>query len=131
MCRMIRTYKVYGRNKNYIEGSITAQYEVDEGARHWMEFIPEGKQKYYKCHGKIALHGEVYEGPEPPNSQGKPYQLTSLQHQQVLLWVLRHSEENIEWEEVKVVQLSGFLHQGERFLEYGLVLSTTCLRDNT
>ncbi|XP_026439271.1 uncharacterized protein LOC113337953 [Papaver somniferum] len=35
--RMMRTYKVYGRNKNYIEGSITAQYEVDEGARHWME----------------------------------------------------------------------------------------------
>ncbi|KAI3926629.1 hypothetical protein MKW98_014276, partial [Papaver atlanticum] len=95
---MMRTYKVYGRNKNYIEGSITAQYEVDEGARHWMEFIPESKQKSYKCHGKVALHGEVYEGPEPPNSQGKPYQLTFLQHQQVRLWVLRHSDENTEWE---------------------------------
>ncbi|KAI3900902.1 hypothetical protein MKW98_026469, partial [Papaver atlanticum] len=95
---MMRTYKVYGRNKNYIEGSITAQYEVDEGARHWMEFIPEGNKKYYKCHGKVALHSEVYEGPEPHNSQGKPYQLTSLQHQKVRLWVLRHSDENTEWE---------------------------------
>ncbi|KAI3976277.1 hypothetical protein MKX01_021819 [Papaver californicum] len=64
-----------------------------------MEFIPKGKHKSYKCHGKVALRNEVYEGSHPPTSQGKPYQLTSLQHQQVRLWGLRHSEENTEWEE--------------------------------
>lgn len=98
ICRMMRTYKVLGRNKNYVEGSIEKQYLVDEGARHCMEYIPEGRRKSYKCRGKITMPGDVYEGPHPPHSQGKPYTLTNIQYQQVRKWILRHSDENTEWE---------------------------------
>ncbi|KAI3956818.1 hypothetical protein MKW98_015910, partial [Papaver atlanticum] len=70
MCRMMRTYKVYGRNKNYIEASIQKQYEVIEGARHCTKFFHEGK----------------------------PYELTTLEYDQVRIWILRHSDENTEWE---------------------------------
>lgn len=95
---MMRTYKVFGRNKNYIEGSIAKQYEVDEGWRHCMEFIPEGRKKSYRCRGKILMPSDAYEGPHPESAQGKPYQLTPVQYEQARKWVLRHSAENTEWE---------------------------------
>ncbi|KAI3937926.1 hypothetical protein MKX01_027853, partial [Papaver californicum] len=89
---MMTTYK------NYIEGSIVAQYDIDEKVCHCMEFIPEVKQKSYKCHGKVSMRGDVYEGPLLHNLQGKPYKLTSVQYEQVRIWFLRYSDENTEWE---------------------------------
>ncbi|XP_026384816.1 uncharacterized protein LOC113280404 [Papaver somniferum] len=97
--RMMRYYKVLGRNKNYVEGSITKQYEINEGARHCVEILPEKRRKSLKCRGKISMPSDVYEGPYPPNSQGKPHSLTNVEHEQVRLWILRHSDENTEWEE--------------------------------
>ncbi|XP_026459632.1 uncharacterized protein LOC113360327 [Papaver somniferum] len=97
--RIMRYYKVLGRNKNYVEGSITKKYEVNEGARHCVEILPAVRRKSFKCRGKISMPSDVYEGPYPAKSQGKPHFLTTVEYEQVRLWILRHSDENTEWEE--------------------------------
>ncbi|XP_026394107.1 uncharacterized protein LOC113289145 isoform X1 [Papaver somniferum] len=76
--RMMRVYRVLGRNKNYIEGSITKQCGVNEGARHCAEILPDAKRKYLKCRGKIEMPCDAYEGPYPVGSQGKSCSLTNL-----------------------------------------------------
>ncbi|XP_026430305.1 uncharacterized protein LOC113326842 [Papaver somniferum] len=103
-----RYYKVLGHNKNYVEGSITKQYEVNEGARHCMEILPVARRKSIKCRGKISMPSDVYEGPYPANSQGKPHLLTKVEYEQVRLWILRHSDENTEWEEKYKIYVCNF-----------------------
>ncbi|RZC87404.1 hypothetical protein C5167_035944 [Papaver somniferum] len=75
---MMRVYKVLGRNKNYIEGSITKQYGVNEGAHHCAEILPDAKRNSFKCRGKIEKTCDAYEGPYPVGSQGKSCSLTNL-----------------------------------------------------
>ncbi|KAI3954963.1 hypothetical protein MKW98_004966 [Papaver atlanticum] len=95
----MRTFKVFGRNKNYIEGSITEQYLLAEALRHCMEYIVNGKEKCYKKGGSISDADDIHEGPYPPSkSEGKKYHIPNLKYEQARRWILRHSEENTEWE---------------------------------
>ncbi|KAI3920876.1 hypothetical protein MKW92_053833, partial [Papaver armeniacum] len=58
---MMRTFKVFGRNKNYIEGSITEQYLLAEALRHCMEYIVNGREKCYKKKGRISNDDDIQE----------------------------------------------------------------------
>ncbi|XP_026457119.1 uncharacterized protein LOC113357844 [Papaver somniferum] len=101
--RMMRTFKVFGRNKNYIEGSITEQYVLDDALRHCMEYILNGREKCYKKKGRISTDDDIQEGPYPPNmSEGKRYHIPNPQYEQARRWVLMHSQENTEWEKLHV-----------------------------
>ncbi|XP_026409969.1 uncharacterized protein LOC113305076 [Papaver somniferum] len=97
--RMMRTFKVFGRNENYIEGSITEKYVLDDALRHCMEYIMNGREKCYKKKGRISTDDDIQEGPYAPNmSKGKRYHIPNSQYEQARRWVLMHSEENTEWE---------------------------------
>ncbi|XP_026384704.1 uncharacterized protein LOC113280271 [Papaver somniferum] len=96
---MMRTFNVFGRNKNYIEGSITEQYVLDDALRHCMEYILNGRKKCYKKKGRISNDDDIQEGPYPPNmSEGKRYHILNPQYEQARRWVLMHSQENTKWE---------------------------------
>ncbi|CAH9059056.1 unnamed protein product [Cuscuta epithymum] len=96
--RMMRTYKRYGRNKTFLEGSIAEQYILEEAMRHCMEYIPHGIDRSHKRGGRTYIENED-ECPYPSNANGKIYRLSGLQYEQVRKWVLKQSSENAEWEE--------------------------------
>lgn len=77
--RMMRIYKGYGRNKTYIEGTISEQYDIGEGMRHCMEQFPTVN---YKCNKRKrnTSTDEVAdsEGPYPSDAVGKPCRLSSI-----------------------------------------------------
>ncbi|CAH9128299.1 unnamed protein product [Cuscuta epithymum] len=96
--RMMRTYKRYGRNKTFLEGSIAEQYILEEAMRHCMEYIPNDKGKSYNRVGRTYIENED-ECPYPFNANGKAYRLSGLQYEQARKWVLKQSPVNAEWEE--------------------------------
>lgn len=98
----MKTYKGYGRNKTYNAGSIAEQYDLCDGMRHCMGYMPAVSHKSNKQRSKTSTDDvEDNEGPYPRNAVGKPYRLSSVEFQQVRRWVFAHyhDEDSSVWEE--------------------------------
>ncbi|KAI3936449.1 hypothetical protein MKX01_014418, partial [Papaver californicum] len=95
---MVRTYKVYGRNKNYIAGPISEQFQLNEVLKGCVGYTANGKNKCYKKRGMISNGKDTYEGPYPKKHKGKSYTLPNILYEQACIWILKHSEDNTEWE---------------------------------
>lgn len=93
----MKTYKRYVMNQTYPEGCITECYLMEESMLYAMNYMPDSIQRSHK-QGLRKWKNDSDEYAYPVDKNGKVYNLSSVQYQQVRTWVLQHYNDNAEWE---------------------------------
>ncbi|KAF9613275.1 hypothetical protein IFM89_006774 [Coptis chinensis] len=96
---MMRTFKIYVRNKRFPEGCIVERYLIEESILYYNEYMPKGGSGSHKRARNNFFDEDKGCSSEQLIGKGKVHKLTNLQHEQVRRWVLECSKDATSWRE--------------------------------